>query len=76
VYVVSVRTIDITGSYVINASSTHLARTEKLSNLHMVKEGDRVGKLNIETEKFNIKEPHKSFFRNNGCRGIFSIKLR
>lgn len=46
----SVRTIDVTESRVINALATHLARTEKLSNLHMVKDGDHVGELNIQTK--------------------------
>ena len=71
-YVASVRTIDSTGSHIINASANYLARTEKLSNVHMVKESDHVGELNIQTEKFNIKERHKSFFRNTGCRGILA----
>jgi hypothetical protein len=69
--VASVRTMDVTESYVINASENHLAQREKLSVVHMVKEGDHVGELNIRTKKFNIKERHKSFFRSTCCRGFF-----
>jgi hypothetical protein len=68
--VASVRTMDVTESYVINASATHFARTEKMSNVQMVKEGDYVGELNIRTKKFNIKKHHIRFFRNTCCRGI------
>ena len=69
-YVASVRTMDVTESYLINASGTHLARTEKLSNVHMVKESDYVGELHTRTENVNIKERHISFFRNTCCRGF------
>jgi RNA binding exosome subunit len=70
--VASVRTIDVTESRVINALATHLARTEKLSNVHILKDGYHVGELNIRTEKFNIKKRHKSFFKNICCRGFLT----
>jgi hypothetical protein len=50
-----VRKIDVTESHVINASTTHSARREKLSNLHILKDGGHIGKINICTQKLNTR---------------------
>ena len=51
----SVRTIDVTESRVIDALATHLALTEKLSNVHILKDGYYVGELTIWHPNFTFK---------------------
>jgi hypothetical protein len=53
--VTSVRTADVTESRVINALATHVALTEELPNVHILKDGYHFGELTFWHRSLTFK---------------------